>query len=102
MKRSSRRIDAVDTPIIPTIAALVRANPGTISLGQGVVRYGPPAELVDALPRLMSDGMLHRYQAVGGIAPLTAALTEKLRLDNQMEVEAGSAIAVTAGSNMAF
>lgn len=102
MKRSSRRIDAVDTPIIPTIAALVRANPGTISLGQGVVRYGPPAELVDALPRLMSDGMLHRYQAVGGIAPLTAALAEKLRLDNQMEVEAGSAIAVTAGSNMAF
>ena len=102
MKRSSKRIDAVDTPIIPTIAALVRANPGTISLGQGVVRYGPPAELLEAIPRLMADSALNRYQAVGGIAPLVEAIAGKLGRENGIEVEPGSAIAVTAGSNMAF
>lgn len=102
MKRSSKRIDAVDMPIIPTIAALVRANPGTISLGQGVVRYGPPAELVEAIAGLMADSALNRYQAVGGIAPLVEALAAKLSRENGIEVDPGSAIAVTAGSNMAF
>jgi aspartate/methionine/tyrosine aminotransferase len=102
VKRSSSRIDAVDTPIIPTIAALVRANPGTISLGQGVVSYGPPAELVEAIPKLMADGALNRYQAVGGIAPLLAALEDKLERDNGLATAGVSAIAVTAGSNMAF
>jgi aspartate/methionine/tyrosine aminotransferase len=102
VKRSSMRIDAVDTPIIPTIAALVRAHPGTISLGQGVVSYGPPTELLDAIPKLMTDSALHRYQAVGGMAPLVAALSGKLSRENRIEVEPGSAIAVTAGSNMAF
>ncbi len=102
MKRSSSRIDAVDTPIIPTIAALVRAHPGTISLGQGVVSYGPPPELLEAIPKLMSDASLHRYQAVGGIAPLVDALAAKLLRENRIDVAAGSAIAVTAGSNMAF
>ena len=55
MKRQSVRIASVEAPIIPAIAAMVRENPGTISLGQGVVNYGPPQEAVAALPRLMSD-----------------------------------------------
>ena len=54
MKRSAIRMAGVDTPIIPTIAALVRDNPGTISLGQGVVNYGPPAQAISALPGLMA------------------------------------------------
>jgi aspartate/methionine/tyrosine aminotransferase len=102
VKRSSMRIDAVETPIIPTIAALVRAQPGTISLGQGVVSYGPPEPLLEAIPKLMADRSLHRYQAVGGIAPLVSALAEKLSRENGIELEPDSAIAVTAGSNMAF
>lgn len=100
--RSSARIDAVDSPIIPTIAALVRDHPGTISLGQGVVRYGPPAQLLERLPGLMADPLLHRYQAVGGIAPLIEALDAKLRDENGIDCGAESIIQVTAGSNMAF
>ena len=57
---ASRRIAAVDTPIIPTVAALVREHPGTISLGQGVVSYGPPEEAIARLPSLMSDVQLHK------------------------------------------
>ena len=102
MKRSSLRIDGVDTPIIPTVAALVRDHPGTISLGQGVVRYGPPADLLRALPERMADPLHHRYQAVGGIAPLIDALAAKLRDENGIDVARGSQVMVTAGSNMAF
>jgi aspartate/methionine/tyrosine aminotransferase len=102
MKRFSDRIARVDTPIIPTIAAMVRANPGTISLGQGVVSYGPPADAVAALPALMADPALNKYQAVTGIAPLVAALAEKLRTENGCDIEGRSEIMVTAGSNSAF
>jgi aspartate/methionine/tyrosine aminotransferase len=102
MKRQSHRMDGVDTPIIPTIASLVRNNPGTISLGQGVVNYGPPASAIAALPELMGDTQLHKYQAVSGIAPLVEAFQQKLADENQVHCGTESRIMVTAGSNMAF
>lgn len=102
MKRSSSRMDRVDTPIIPTIAALVRAYPGTISLGQGVVSYGPPADALAELPGLMADTQLNKYQAVNGYGPLVAALEHKLAHDNGLICGTQSQIMVTAGSNMAF
>ena len=40
----SLRMQSVQRPIIPTIGELIRAQPGTISLGQGVAYYGPPPE----------------------------------------------------------
>ena len=45
---AAARMAAVDMPIIPVIAGLVRDNPGTISLGQGVVNYGPPVDVTAA------------------------------------------------------
>jgi aspartate/methionine/tyrosine aminotransferase len=102
MKLASDRIERVDTPIIPTIAAMVRAHPGTISLGQGVVSYGPPAGAIAALPALMADPALHKYQAVGGIAPLVQAIAGKLRAENGFDPDDGAEIMVTAGSNSAF
>jgi aspartate/methionine/tyrosine aminotransferase len=102
MKRQSDRMDAVDSPIIPTIAQLVRDNPGTISLGQGVVNYGPPAQAVAGLPALMGDAQLNKYQAVGGIAPLVDSFQQKLAHDNQFVCGTESIVMVTAGSNMAF
>lgn len=102
MKPASSRIDRVQAPIIPTIAAMVRANPGTISLGQGVVSYGPPSDAIATLPALMADPALHKYQAVTGIAPLVQAIAAKLRDENGVDVDAGGEIMVTAGSNSAF
>ena len=102
MKRQSARMDQVDSPIIPTIAALVRDNPGTISLGQGVVNYGPPEQAITALPVLMADKQLHKYQAVSGIPPLVEAFRQKLADENQVHCGTESMVMVTAGSNMAF
>ena len=47
--RSMTRMDKVQSPIIPVIGAMIRQTPGTISLGQGVVHYGPPQAAVDAI-----------------------------------------------------
>ncbi|AWB33637.1 pyridoxal phosphate-dependent aminotransferase [Orrella marina] len=102
MNASSRRMLAVDAPIIPTVAALVRDNPGTISLGQGVVNYGPPQAAIDAIPDLMRDVQLNKYQAVLGHPALVEALSSKLSQDNDIGLDGQSTLMVTAGSNMAF
>ena len=102
MKRHSLRMDGVDTPIIPTIAALARATPGTISLGQGVVSYAPPAEAIAALPELMAEAQLHKYQAVTGYQPLVEEIERKLARENGIVCAGQSMVMVTAGSNMAF
>ena len=102
MKRFSQRMASVDIPVMPAIAALVRDNPGTISLGQGVVNYGPPSEAIAALPGLMSDVGLSKYQAIIGHPALIAALTQKLAKENNIYCGSDSVLMVTAGSNMAF
>lgn len=101
MLRDSTRLRRVDQPIIPTIAALVRANPGTVSLGQGVVNYGPPAQAIEAVARMTENPANHKYQAVGGIPDLVDALWEKVRVENGIAYD-GNGLMVTAGSNMAF
>jgi len=102
MKRVSARMAAVDTPVMPAIAALARENPGTISLGQGVVNYGPPAQAIAALPGLMGDVSLNKYQAIIGYPALIDALTQKLADENNIQCGSESVVMVTAGSNMAF
>ncbi|MEI8399567.1 MAG: aminotransferase class I/II-fold pyridoxal phosphate-dependent enzyme [Alcaligenaceae bacterium] len=102
MKRFSHRMASVDIPVMPAIAALVRDNPGTISLGQGVVNYGPPPDALAALPGLMGDVGLNKYQAIIGHPALIDALTQKLADENNIHCGSDSAVMVTAGSNMAF
>jgi aspartate/methionine/tyrosine aminotransferase len=102
MIRPQLRLASVETPIIPTIAALVRNNPGTISLGQGVVNYGPPAEAIAALPGMMGDGSLHKYLGVSGHPGLVEAIQAKLAEENQVHLGSDAMLMVTAGSNMAF
>ena len=102
MQREAVRLERVDTPIIPTIAALARANAGTISLGQGVVSYGPPAEALAGLPALLADAQLHKYQPVSGHGPLVEEIRSKLARENGLRTEGVSQVMVTAGSNMAF
>jgi aspartate/methionine/tyrosine aminotransferase len=102
MNRFSHRMAQVDIPVMPAIAAMVRDNPGTISLGQGVVNYGPPPKAIAALPGLMGDPALHKYQAIIGHPALIEALTQKLADENKIHCGTESVLMVTAGSNMAF
>src|SRR5205814_1955382 len=99
---NSTRMDAVQAPIIPTIGALIRETPGTISLGQGVVHYGPPQAAIDAVREVLQDASTHGYQAAAGIPQLLERLTAKLRAENGIDVAQGRRLMVTAGANMAF
>ncbi|HEY9796710.1 MAG TPA: pyridoxal phosphate-dependent aminotransferase [Leptolyngbyaceae cyanobacterium] len=96
------RMQAVQSPLIPLIGELIRNNPGTISLGQGVVYYGPPPEAIALLPEFLADPENHKYKPVQGIPPLLSAIEAKLQADNGIEINGQNCIVVTAGSNMGF
>ena len=95
------RMDRVQLPLIPVVSELIRQNPGTISLGQGVVGYPPPPQAIASLQSFLAQPQNHLYQAVTGIEPLKAVIKTKLASDNQIEADK-DCIVVTAGSNMAF
>ncbi len=105
----ARRIEQVQDPIIPIVARWTRETPGTISLGQGVVHYEPPAAIWPVIRQIAPEeesadtSSLHRYGDVCGDPGLLASIEQKLVLDNSIHVQAQNAqIVFTAGSNMAF
>ncbi|MBD3267543.1 pyridoxal phosphate-dependent aminotransferase [bacterium] len=98
----------VQDPIIPIVGEMVRNHPGTISLGQGVVYYGPPVNAFEGIKTFLGDPDNHKYRAVEGIAPLRQKLREKLRRENGFFIEKTNGdpnayqLCVTAGGNMAY
>jgi len=98
----SLRMQSVQTPIIPVVGELIRANPGTISLGQGVAYYGPPPEAAEAIHTCLADPENHKYKLVQGIPELLDAIESKLAQENGIHVGDGQRTMVTAGANMGF
>jgi aspartate/methionine/tyrosine aminotransferase len=97
----SVRLRLVQAAIIPLVDQLIQQYPGTISLGQGVVHYGPPDEVKTRLQDFWSDPSYHKYGPILGIPALQARIREKLENENQFDLSDRS-IVVTAGSNMGF
>ncbi|MBT5228572.1 MAG: pyridoxal phosphate-dependent aminotransferase [Proteobacteria bacterium] len=97
----SRRMASVQQPIIPVIGDFILANPGTISLGQGIVHYPPPVDVEGCIRMFWDDPTAHQYGPVEGLEPLRSALSEKLVSENKISLE-GREVVVTAGSNMGF
>lgn len=98
----SARLVAVQAPIVPLVSRWTAETPGTISLGQGVVSWGPPAEALDTLRDFGADPDSHRYGPVEGEERLVEAFARKLATDNRIVVGSDARVVVTAGSNMAF
>jgi aspartate/methionine/tyrosine aminotransferase len=96
------RMETIQLPIIPVVGELIKNSPGTISLGQGVVHYQPPDTAMELLPKFLAEPKNHLYQAVVGIPELLTALTAKLSIFNDIDINEENAIVVTAGSNMGF
>jgi aspartate/methionine/tyrosine aminotransferase len=99
--RQSLRLEAVQAPVIPIVARLIRECPGTISLGQGMVHFPPPPEALAALAPALADPECHRYGPVEGSAALRALIEAKLERENGVDL-GGRRVVVTAGGNMAF
>lgn len=102
MSTLTSRMTAVQSPLIPIVGELIGSNPGTISLGQGVVYYSPPPSAIASLSQFLAQPNNHKYQAVVGIPPLIEAITAKLKTDNHIKINDNNCIVVTAGSNMGF
>lgn len=101
MTKHSRRMGAVQSPVVPVVADLIRATPGTISLGQGVVCYGPPDSALRNV--LAHAGELNQfYGPVEGIPELADRLQHKLFIENGITVGEERRLVVTAGANMGF
>jgi aspartate/methionine/tyrosine aminotransferase len=98
----SRRLAAVQAPVIPIVGRWTAETPGTISLGQGVVSYGPPPQVLEAVGRFGASLADHRYGPVEGLPQLIAALEGKLARENAIVVRPESRVVVTAGGNQAF
>jgi aspartate/methionine/tyrosine aminotransferase len=102
VRSQSSRLAAVQTPVIPIVSRWIAETPGTISLGQGLVFYGPPPEVLAALRAFPASDADHRYGPVEGVPTLVAALEQKLARENGVCVRPESRLAVTAGGNLAF
>ena len=98
----SARMQIVQTPVIPVVGELIRQYPGTISLGQGMVFYGPPPQTFAQVTASLHDPATHRYAAVEGLSSLRQAIADKLQTENQIHLQSPHQVVVTAGSNMAF
>lgn len=96
------RMQVVQSPIIPVIGELIRSTPGAISLGQGVVWYGPPPQAIERIDSFLANPENHKYGAVYGIPRLIELIAEKLQRENGIDCAGRRRIVVTAGGNMAF
>lgn len=97
----SARLAAVQSPIIPIVMDLYRRHPGTVSLGQGVVGYGPPPGVAERVAAFCDAPGHHLYQPDEGIPELRAAIAAKLARENGIDMS-GREVMVTAGANMGF
>lgn len=102
MRHPSLRLACVQPPVIPIVGSWTRETPGTISLGQGIVSYGPPPAALAAVDAAFADPATHQYGPVEGQPDLVALIDAKLRRDNGIDVVPDSRLFVTAGGNMAF
>ncbi len=96
------RMSQVQAPIIPFVGELIRDNPGTINLGQGIVDYAPPSAVKHAVNAFFDDPANHRYKLVDGIPELKAIIEQKLATENNIKSPDKRELFVTAGSNMGF
>src|SRR5713101_3676553 len=89
-RAAGARMDGVQAPIVPIIGDIIRQVPGTISLGQGVVHYGPPQAAIDAVRGALTDPSTHEYQDGAGLPALIEQLAVKLRVENGIDVTRGT------------
>ncbi|MFK7736261.1 MAG: pyridoxal phosphate-dependent aminotransferase [Pirellulaceae bacterium] len=112
MHAIAQRIQNVQDPVIPIVGKLIAENPGTISLGQGIVHYPAPEHVNKAMLSAFAVGSesqssegkhpaFHQYGDVCGSPELLSRIRDKVRSENSIDVS-HSSIVYTAGSNMGF
>lgn len=103
MKLPSRRMQQVQTPMIPVVGEWIAKHPGTISLGQGIVHYSPPPGIREAVAAaIATEPRIDRYCLVRGIAEFLDEIEKKVTTENRIDLSQKTTVVTTAGSNMGF
>ena len=93
------------TPVIPRVGELMRCRADCLSLAQGMVSWGPPEAVHEAVKAALnaeaSRSSLDRYGPMEGDPELLDAVRQELAGRHRLDLD-GAALLVTAGSNMAF
>ena len=90
------RLPAVGTTIFTVMSALA-ARHDAVNLGQGFPDFDCDPLLIDAVTNAMRSG-LNQYPPMSGIAPLRAAIAQKISTLYGMHYDADTDITVTAGA----
>ena len=100
---AAARLTTVLDPVIPQLGELMGRRSDVLSLAQGMVGWGPPAEVLRAVHEALDQpGLaLHRYGSTWGNPELLEAVARKLKGRNGLDLN-GTTLLVTTGSNMAF
>lgn len=75
--------------------------PGLINLGSGTPDFLPPQHVFDAMQEALSGGRV-QYTAWTGIPELRAAIANKLKTENRLEIDPDSELIVTSGAQEAL
>lgn len=75
--------------------------PGLINLGSGTPDFLPPQHVFDAMQEALSGGRV-QYTAWTGIPELRAAIANKLKMENGLEIDPDSELIVTSGAQEAL
>lgn len=96
-------LEGVLDPVIPRLGALLPRRPDALSLAQGMVSWGPPPAVREAVHQALDQpgALLDRYGATWGEPALLEAIARKLRSQNALQLH-GTGLMVCTGSNMAF
>ena len=101
---AASRLAGVIEPVIPQVAALMLRQPDCLSLAQGMVGWGPPAAVGAAVRAALEHqppAALDRYGPLAGDPAFLEVIRQELGVGRGLDLD-GSALLVTAGSNMAF
>ena len=78
------------------------AEVGGVNLAQGLPDFDPPKELLEALPRILSDARNHQYSYTWGSEEFRRAVAEKCARFNGMTVDPKDEVTVTCGVSEAL
>jgi aspartate/methionine/tyrosine aminotransferase len=97
------RLAGVWDPVIPRLGDLMHRRPDCLSLAQGMVDWGPPPAVHQAVREALEQpgAVLDRYGSTWGDPALLEVVERKLICANGLDLD-GAAVMVTTGSNMAF
>lgn len=73
-----------------------------ISFGQGVPFFGPPESAISAITSSLDDETSHLYTEDIGIEGLRSAISNKLKIVNEIDADPLKNIFVTSGGNYGF